>query len=223
MATNNSTNNKTSELTIDPGASGDSFIQFSFATQEFRIGVDDSASDSFKISQGSSLGTNDEYIITPLGEITAPETPCSLRNNTNTSLNNVTGSGIVYTVVFNEEVYDQNNNTTTTTFTAPVTGKYLICFSFALEPLSSDSFDEGYSQIDTSNRDFRSGFINYSLIPKGTGTAAGIQGTLSIIADLDTSDTVTAKIMIDGGASNTLDIYQFSTPRYTYISIQLIC
>ena len=42
MATKNSLNNKSQELTIDPGASGDSFLQFNInTTGEFRIGVDD--------------------------------------------------------------------------------------------------------------------------------------------------------------------------------------
>ncbi len=40
MAQNNALNKKSQELTVDPGASGDSFVQFDInATGEFRIGV----------------------------------------------------------------------------------------------------------------------------------------------------------------------------------------
>ena len=42
MAKINAINNQSAELTIDPGASGDSFIQFDInTTGEFRVGVDD--------------------------------------------------------------------------------------------------------------------------------------------------------------------------------------
>ena len=61
---------------VDPGASGDSFIQFNInTTAEFRIGVDDDDGDSFKISQGSALGTNDTFVVTSSGEITIPLQP----------------------------------------------------------------------------------------------------------------------------------------------------
>lgn len=47
MATKNSIGNKSQDLTLDPGASGDSFVQFDInGTGKFRVGVDDNAADS---------------------------------------------------------------------------------------------------------------------------------------------------------------------------------
>ena len=73
MATKNSIDNAVQDLTIDPGATGDSFIQFDInATGEFRIGVDDASGDAFVIAQGSALGTNDTFVMTAAGERTMP-------------------------------------------------------------------------------------------------------------------------------------------------------
>jgi len=78
MAKVNSIDNQSESLTIDPGASGDSFVQFDInATGEFRIGVDDT-DDSFRVSQGSALGTNDTFIMTDAGEKTTPLQPAFL-------------------------------------------------------------------------------------------------------------------------------------------------
>ena len=125
MATKNSINNKTQDLTIAPGTSGDSFVQFDInATGEFRIGVDDT-DDSFRISQGSALGTNDTFIVTDAGEITEPLQPAFLATVTS-QISNVTGDGTLYVLVWDAEVFDQGSNFDgTSTFTAPIAGRYL--------------------------------------------------------------------------------------------------
>lgn len=49
------------ELTV---ASGDPYLQFDInGTDKFRVGVDDTDSDKFKVSAGSALGTNDALVI----------------------------------------------------------------------------------------------------------------------------------------------------------------
>ena len=125
MATINALNNASGELTIDPGASGDSFIQFDInTTGEFRIGVDDT-DDSFRISQGSALGTNDMFVVTAAGEITTPSQP-AFNAYMGSTASNVTGDGTLYAIAFDTELYDVGSdyNTGTYTFTAPVTGRY---------------------------------------------------------------------------------------------------
>jgi len=127
MATQNSIYKKTQDLTVDPGASGDSFVQFDInGTGEFRVGVDDT-DDSFRISQGSALGTNDTFIMTAAGERTMPLQPAFLAV-LSTTQNNVTGNNTKYSYVCDTEVFDQNSdyNNTTGIFTAPVTGRYVI-------------------------------------------------------------------------------------------------
>ena len=125
MAKQNSINNTSQDLTIDPGASGDSYIQFDInTTGEFRIGVDDTDSDKFKISQGSALGATDTFVMTAAGENTMPLQPAFLAHPSGI-LNNVTGDGTTYTVVFATEDFDQGGDFDgTSTFTAPITGKY---------------------------------------------------------------------------------------------------
>ena len=102
MATNNAINNTSNPLassavTIDPGASGDSYVQFNInTTGEFRIGVDDNDGDAFVVSQGSALGTNNTYRIdASTGIVTLPLQPAFVAK-LNTE-NNVTGDGTVHT------------------------------------------------------------------------------------------------------------------------------
>ena len=57
MAKNNAINNRLTDFTIDPGATGDSYVQFAInGTDEWRLGVDDDADDAYKLAQGSALG-----------------------------------------------------------------------------------------------------------------------------------------------------------------------
>ena len=59
-------------ITSDPGAATDAFLQFDESTTgKWRIG-NDATDDSFRISQGSALGTNDGLIITSAGVPTFP-------------------------------------------------------------------------------------------------------------------------------------------------------
>ena len=107
MAKINAINNKSGELTIDPGASGDSFVQFDInGTSEFRIGVDDT-DDSFRISQGSALGTNDTFVMTAAGEITMPLQSAFSAYNSSDDLN-ATGDGTSFTCEFDTEIFDQD-------------------------------------------------------------------------------------------------------------------
>ncbi|MCA9371212.1 MAG: tail fiber domain-containing protein, partial [Candidatus Peregrinibacteria bacterium] len=61
------------ELDINATVSGDPAIQFKIASStEFRVGVDDTDGDAFKISEGGALGTNDRLIIDPAGNVYIP-------------------------------------------------------------------------------------------------------------------------------------------------------
>lgn len=200
MAKINATNNKSGSLTIDPGASGDSFVQFDInTTGEFRIGVDDDASDAFKISQGSALGSSDTFVMTAAGERTMPLQPAFL-TFANADILNVTGDGTIYTVVFNTEIFDQGSDMTTTTFTAPVTGRYYFCINIDVQGLTS-SHTNGLTQIVTSNRTYQGSNFN----PWGI-TAGGVLGySQETFADMDASDTATFVLRILGG-SKVVDI-----------------
>jgi len=200
MATQNSINKKSQDLTIDPGASGDSYVQFDInTTGEFRIGVDDDASDAFKISQGSALGVNDTFIMTAAGERTMPLQPC-FRVEIDSNITNVTGDGTAYTVIWDNEVFDIGSNMTTTTFTAPVDGKYF----FASEVMIGDitaAFTVGVICFIESSGEY----WNRLEKPGNLFTGDQYQINNTAIIDMDASDTVYVNL-IYAGSTKTLDI-----------------
>ena len=201
MSKINAINNKTGSLTIDPGASGDSFIQYSInGTGEFCTGVDDT-DDSYRISQGSALGTNDTFVITDVGEITKPLQPAFLAT-TNDYINNQTGDGTVYTVAYATEYFDQGGdyNNGTYTFTAPITGRYRFKASILANEIASNH-TSGYLQIVTSNRTYRSNVINYWIAHIASGANAQTNvGHVTVLCDMDASDTALVQVSISGGA-----------------------
>lgn len=131
MATNNSINKisnpaSSTAVTIDPGASGDSYIQLDISTtNKFRVGVDDTDSDAFVLAQGNALGTTNVMRMDSAGQMTLPLQSMFLAKPSGT-LTNVTGDSTIYTVVFGTETIDRGGDYDNTTgiFTAPVTGKY---------------------------------------------------------------------------------------------------
>jgi len=204
MATKNAINNKSQELTIDPGASGDSFVQFDInTTGEFRIGVDNT-DDSFRISQGSALGTNDTFVMSADGERTMPLQPAFLADVT-TQDSNVTGDGTAFTLGSGNaltEIFDQGGDFVTTgTFTAPVTGLYYLHASFLMSGVTA-GFSDSNMLLDTSNANYYCAFCyagqvaanNDQLIYSGAA-----------FVDMDAADTAVAKLVVVGGAK-TIDI-----------------
>jgi len=198
----NAINEFTTELTIDPGASGDSFVQFDInGTGEFRIGVDDDDSDKFKISQGSALGTNDTFVMTSSGERTLPLQPAFAGYLSSTD-SSITGNGATYTFGSGNSIteqYDIGSNFSTSTFTAPVTGKYLFQFTTKNGNLLGDgTATDATISIVTSNRtwsmDIKTGGLNSSAVD------------LVVLADMDASDTTTFTIVITGMNSDAANI-----------------
>ncbi len=217
MAKNNAIDNKSQELTIDPGASGDSFLQFDInTTGEFRIGVDDDDSDAFKISQGSALGTNDTFIMTAAGELTMPLQPSFLTFLT-TTVTNVTGDGTTYIIVFDTEVFDQGGDLSGATFTAPITGRYLFCGTQLSGGLSASTFDQQF-RINTSNRVYYAEYKSSS--PRDSGDQ--LSSSTSALVDMDALDTANLMVRWAGGAK-VVDIIGNGTDVGTTFSGSLIC
>jgi len=199
MSKKNAINNASQDLTIDPGASGDSFLQFSInGTGEYRVGVDDDDSDKFKISQGSALGTNDTFVMTSAGERTMPLQP-AFSAYLATDDTDVTGDGTVYTLggaTALTEVFDQGSDFNTNgTFTSPITGRYQLAFGIKIFDLTT-SHTTGKMQIVTSNRTYESNVFNFGAI-KGGNDQTGM--SMSVFADMDASDTATCTITISNG------------------------
>jgi len=219
MATKNSINNQTQDITIDPGASGDSKIQLSInGTGEFIIGVDDDASDAFKISQGSALGSNDTFIVTAAGEITKPLQPAFLLVLAS-QLSNVTGDGTIYDVVWDTEVFDQNGDVSGSTFTAPVTGRYQFDVALTFGGITT-SMVNGFIRIDTSNRNYLMASCDWGDL-KNSSNEAGL--SFSVLADMDASDTVHIDCQLASGTKVADIITNGSTDPYNWFSGHLVC
>lgn len=218
MAKINAINNKSEELTIDPGASGDSFVQFDInATGEFRIGVDDDDSDKFKISQGSALGSNDTFVMTAAGERTMPLQPAVLAE-LSAGASNVTGDGTTYTLTYDSEIFDQNNDLSSPTFTAPVTGRYLIVQNFSLTNSLTSSHTTLISNIVTSNRTYMGNYFDPYSYRDSSGTLS-FNGVA--LADMDASDTASINFTISGG-TKVVDLNTGSYVR-NFLCVYLAC
>jgi len=191
----NAINNKSAELTIDPGASGDSFVQFDInGTGEFRVGVDDSDSDKFKISAGSALGTGDTFIMTANGERTMPLQPCFLAHR-NGDIFNITGDGTVYSMVWDSEEKDQGGDFNgTTTFTAPITGQYRFICQVQLTQMSTSN-TSAYIEFVASGDTYRSDITNI-------GREIFINNApleIETIIPMTASDTISVRFVVNGG------------------------
>ena len=83
-----STTDATQQLLIQNGSTGDAAIKFNISGETYSVGIDNSDSNKFKISDGN-LGTNDRIVIDSAGNvgigITSPATDLSLGNATHTS------------------------------------------------------------------------------------------------------------------------------------------
>lgn len=165
MAKVNAINNAAGELTIDPGASGDSEIEFSLPptpTATWSIGVDDTDGDAFKISQGAALGTNDTFSMSAAGELIKPLQP-AFYGVIGTDDDDVTGDGTNFTVGSVQaftEIYDQNSDFNVNgTFTAPVTGTYQFAYTIYFGPMTSDQTG-CIATFSASNHDIEFGYFN---------------------------------------------------------------
>lgn len=112
---------------------------------------------------------------------------------------NVTGAGTVYTVVFDDEVFDQNSNFDgTSTFTAPVTGKYQFSTGLHQENIDSTASDLKVRLV-TSNHTY---MFDENNPPTETNYCSGG----SILVDMDAGDTATVSYQVSGMAGDTVDI-----------------
>ena len=103
------------------------------------------------------------------------------------------------TLVFDLEYFDQNGDFASNTFTAPVTGKYLMCVAARI-----DAVDENASwvriEMVTSNRSYSPSLVD----PGGLGTNDFMSIDFSIIVDMDENDTCFLRWGQTGG-SETAD------------------
>ena len=152
---------------------------------------------ALRVEGGASIA-NKVFVGTDLdvgGTYTNDTQPAFLALNSSTDSNLATNT--LVKIEFDSEVYDQasNYNTTTDTFTAPVTGKYLLTTTVRL-----DQIDTGASwvsiRIVTSNREYRR-FID----PNFSADLNQFGMSMTAIADMDASDTAHVEFKQSGGTA----------------------
>ena len=127
------------------------------------------------------------------GAITTARQPAFHARNSSKDCN-VTGDGTSFTVEFDSEIFDQgaDYNNTSDTFTAPVTGRYLLSSTLLWGGLTT-----GHCRIDndivTSNRTYCSKYFN--------ARAGGLATQNTVLADMDACDTAYVRANVYGGAA----------------------
>ena len=143
------------------------------------------------------------------GAVTMPNQPAFLVHPASSQDDIALDSAV--TIVFGTEVFDQGADFASNTFTAPVTGRYQLSASIRLADVDSAA---AYYQllIKTSNREY-----NQIFDPDFGQDAVHWTLTLSILADMDASDTAYVSLAQSGGTQQT-DI-----TTYSYFSGYLAC
>lgn len=151
------------------------------------------------------------------GDVNFVSTPC-FSAYLATSDDNATGDGTSFILGSGNsltEVFDQGSNfdNTTGTFTAPVDGRYLFIAEFQVSLIDS-SMNQGVSNFETSNRDWR--FVFNS--PKDMADLAlfdrvWFQG--SAIVDMDAGDIANVSVQI-AGSTQTARVEGAVTPITYY-------
>lgn len=130
--------------------------------------------------------------ITNDGEITQPNQPafCVIL-----AADTDKGTGTEYTLATSSERFDQGSNFASNAFTAPVTGKYQLNIILRLTDVPANA-DYITVQVKTSND-------NYSQVINPTSAKTFECVTMSVLADMDASDTAHVTFFQSGGTGQT--------------------
>jgi len=204
-------------------SSGNAFTRYTVGTNtSWAIGCVSQATTPLQIrTTGAATAAPNSgtqvWVATTAGEITKPQQPAFLANHSGSNAD-VTGNNTVFTLTLDNEVYDVNSdfNPATYTFTAPVTGKYLLCASVAMQQVNTATFSQMI--INTSNRGYYAGLCS----PTGVQSVNNTYSiSRSVLADMDAADTCTITIQLNGIGADTADT--LNSTNYYQFSGCLVC
>ncbi len=192
-----------SVILLPDGAVGGPSWSFSADTNNgaYRIGTDNWAMSAAgaKIWETSAAGAiNHPLQPSFLATISGTQTDC-------------TGDGTAFAVPFGTEIFDQGSNFASNTFTAPVTGRYMLTVAVRPENILVGHTTRRVS-IVTSNR-------AYSVVHNYALAQTNLTLTISVIADMDVNDTATIELVVDG-STKTVDLS--NSPTVNFFSGSLI-
>ena len=104
------------------------------------------------------------------------------------------------TVVFGTERYDTNGDFASNTFTAPVTGKYLLSYGIYFMDVDTD-MNYVQNEITTSNRTYYNAFSTTGF----DATNAYWNLNQTVVADMDANDTAVVKVYFNAGSALRAD------------------
>ena len=145
----------------------------------------------------TTLAGSNTLVLDTDGIMTRPLQPAFLATLSGTQSAIAVCSSV--TIQYATEIYDQNAdyNNSTYTFTAPVTGKYLLNFSaYGMVIDSAATYYESY--LNTSNRNYY-----FTIDPDFGQDNAYHSFVVTALADMDANDTVSVKMYQSGGSSQT--------------------
>lgn len=120
---------------------------------------------------------------------------------------NVTGAGGAATVDFDTEIFDEGGDFASDTFTAPVTGRYLLSVCVYVSGITGAGDSLQLSPI-TSNRTYE------HLITTVNNLPAIKSMVWSMVVDMDVNDTVTFTIVVTGESGDDIvDIVGGAAPQ----------
>ena len=201
---------------VDVGSGADSYFNAAIAgTRSYAIGIDTSDTSSFKLTTEATSGANPSSASVIMrsntaGQVNLPLQP-SFNARPSADILNQTGDGTVYTIVFDDAFFNvsASYNTATGIFTAPVTGKYLLCATISLTNIAAGHTDCRMS-IPTSGGS--GGVEFFDINPAVTATAGGntLTGSGSGIFLMNAGDTARVNIQVSG-ATKTITVVETST------------
>jgi hypothetical protein len=166
---------------------------------------------SLLVGNGGSTG----IAISANGEVTMAAQPAVSAYNSSTDTD-VTGNNTHATVTFDSEIFDQNADFASNTFTAPITGRYLMSMQIQLVNITS-SATSTQCRIITSNRTYLK--EQGKMPPDGSGRISVDRTT---IVDMDASDTMTITTNVLGEGSDVIEIEGSASSYHTIITVCLL-
>lgn len=161
------------------------------------VGMDIKAKGSGQLAL-QTPGGSDAVTVDSAGHVNLPLTSSFMATHSVVQTN-ATGNGTVADVEFTNEIYDQNADYNgTQTFTAPVTGRYLFTVNVDCEQTSG--LTTGLIKLVTSNREYG------SRLGQAADSSDRLGAQLSVVADMDASDTCKVTIQLVGVGADTADI-----------------
>lgn len=214
------------QLTVGGASAGDPRQTYTVSgATSFTTGIDNSASDAFKISASTALGTTDTWIMTTAGERTMPLQP-AFEVYMSAQVTNVTGNGASYLIGSTgttwTENFDQGSDFDTTAansrFTAPVTGRYAFYWAVRMSGLTT-AMTNGFVTLSMTGQNHVTGSLNIGAAMNSSNIYS-ISG--SAFTYMTAGDTAQLYIQITGAAGNTADL-EGAAGANTYWGGHLVC